>query len=36
MIVIYDNANIHKTKKVKILMKKLKWMVFKFLHILKN
>ena len=28
MIVIYDNASIHKTKKVRIIMKKLKWVVF--------
>ena len=28
MIVIYDNASIHKTKKVKIIMKKLNWVVF--------
>ena len=28
MIVIYDNASIHKTKKVRVIMKKLKWVVF--------
>ena len=28
MIVIYDNASIHKTKNVRIIMKKLKWVVF--------
>ena len=28
MIVIYDNASIHKTKKVRIIMKKLNWVVF--------
>ena len=28
MIVIYDNASIHKTKKVWVIMKKLKWVVF--------
>ena len=28
MIVIYDNASNHKTKKVRIIMKKLKWVVF--------
>ena len=28
MIVIYDNASIHKTKKVRIIMKNLNWMVF--------
>ena len=28
MIVILDNASIHKTKNVKFIMKKLKWMVF--------
>ena len=28
MIVIYDNASIHKTKKDKIIIKKLKWVVF--------
>ena len=27
-IVVYDNAEIHKTKKVKLLVKKLKWVVF--------
>ena len=28
MIVIYDNASIHKTKKVRIIIKKLNWVVF--------
>ena len=28
MIFVYDNAAIHKTKKVKLLVKKLKWIVF--------
>ena len=28
MIVIYDNASIHKTKKVRIIIKRLKWVVF--------
>ena len=28
MIVIYDNASIHKTKKVKIKIKMLNWVVF--------
>ena len=28
MIVIYDNASISKTKKVRIIMKKLNWVVF--------
>ena len=28
MIVIYDNASIHKTKKVRVIMNKLKWVVF--------
>ena len=28
MIVIYDNASIHKTKKVRNIMKKLNWVVF--------
>ena len=28
MIVIYDNASIHKTKKVRIIMKKLNWVMF--------
>ena len=28
MIVIYYNANIHKTKKVRIIMKKFNWVVF--------
>ena len=28
MVVMYDNASIHKTKSVKLLIKKLKWVVF--------
>ena len=28
MIAIYDNASIHKTKKVRIIIKKLNWVVF--------
>ena len=28
MIVVFDNASIHKTKEVKILVKKLGWVVF--------
>ena len=28
MIVIYDNVSINKTKKVRAIMKKIKWMVF--------
>ena len=28
MIVIYDNVSINKTKKVKVIMKKIKWVVF--------
>ena len=28
IIVIYDNASIHKTKKVRVIMKKLNWVVF--------
>ena len=28
MIVIYDNASIHKTKKVRIIIKRQKWVVF--------
>ena len=28
MIVIYDNVSIHKTKKVRIIIKRLKWVVF--------
>ena len=28
IIVIFDNASIHKTKKVRVIMKKLNWVVF--------
>ena len=28
MVVMFDNANIHKTKEVKLLVKKLGWVVF--------
>ena len=36
MIVIYDNASIHKTKKVRIIMKILNWVVFTISHIHQN
>ena len=36
MIVIYDNASIHKTKKVRIIMKILNWVVFTIPHIHQN
>ena len=32
MIVIYDNSSIHKTNKVRIIVKKLKWVVFTILQ----
>ena len=28
MVVMFDNSRIHKTKEVKLLMKKLRWIVF--------
>ena len=28
MVVMFDNASIHKTKEVKLLVKKLRWVVF--------